>query len=141
MNTVIDCVRDLWSAMRCVGELLAYLLPSIIVFFWNRASLTARLLAAESQLGMCKRRTDRLLDRFGIGQAKCVRVADDRPVEAGVDVNVVGGGDGGAVLVGWGGQKFLPERVGVDKATVADGLERHREADGGPFLAGPGGVP
>jgi transposase InsO family protein len=58
MNTGIDLIRDLWNALRCVAGLLGYLLRFVSVFFRTRASLGARLLAAESQLGMCKRRTD-----------------------------------------------------------------------------------
>ena len=56
MNTVIDLLRNLWNALGCIGELLGYLLRFISVFFRSRTSLAARLLAAESQLGMCKRR-------------------------------------------------------------------------------------
>ena len=56
MNTVIDLFRNLWNALRCVGELLGYLVRFVSVFFRSRTSLAARLLAAESQLGMCKRR-------------------------------------------------------------------------------------
>jgi hypothetical protein len=58
MNTVIDLIRNLWNALGCVGELLGYLLRFVSVFFQTRASLAARLLAAESQLGVCKRRTE-----------------------------------------------------------------------------------
>ena len=58
MNTVFDLFRNLWKAMGCIGELLGYLLRFFSVFFQSRASLAARLVAAESQLGMCKRRID-----------------------------------------------------------------------------------
>ena len=58
MNTVIALFGDLWNALRCVGELLGYLLRFVSVFFRSRTSLAARLLAAESQLGMCKRRIE-----------------------------------------------------------------------------------
>ena len=58
MKTIIDLFGDLWNVLRCVGELLGYLLRFVSVFFQSRASLAARLLAAESQLGMCKRRID-----------------------------------------------------------------------------------
>jgi putative transposase len=58
MNTVIDLIRDLWRALGCVAELLGYLLRFVSVFFRSRTSLAARLLAAESQLGICKRRTE-----------------------------------------------------------------------------------
>jgi len=58
MNTIIDLFRNLWNAMGCIGELLGYLLRFGSVFFQTRASRAARLLAAESQLGICKRRTE-----------------------------------------------------------------------------------
>ena len=58
MNTVIDLFGNLWNALRCVRELLGYLLRFVSVFSRSRTSLAARLLAAESQLGMCKRRTE-----------------------------------------------------------------------------------
>ena len=58
MNTIIDLFGNLWNALRCVGELLGYLLRFVSVFFRSRTSLAARLLAAESQLGICKRRTE-----------------------------------------------------------------------------------
>ena len=58
MNTVIDLIRNLWSALRCVRELLGYFLRFVSVFFQSHVSLAARVLAAESQLGMCKRRID-----------------------------------------------------------------------------------
>lgn len=48
MNTVIGLLGNLWNAMRCVGELLAYVVRFVSVFFRSRASLAARLLAAES---------------------------------------------------------------------------------------------
>jgi len=44
--------------MECIGEVLGYLLRFISAFFQTRASLAARLVAAESQLGICKRRTE-----------------------------------------------------------------------------------
>ena len=58
MNTIFDFFRNLWSALGCVGELLGYLLRLVSVFSQSRVSLAARLLAAESQLGMCKRRIE-----------------------------------------------------------------------------------
>ena len=58
MNTVINLFRNLRNALGCVAELLGYLLRFVSVFFRTRASLAARLLAAESQLGTCKRRTE-----------------------------------------------------------------------------------
>ena len=58
MDTVIGLFRDLCNALGCVGELLGYLLRFVSVFFRSRTSLAARLLAAESQLGMCKRRIE-----------------------------------------------------------------------------------
>ena len=58
MKTIIDLFLNPWNAMGCIGELLGYLLRFIRAFFQTRASLAARLLAAESQLGICKRRTE-----------------------------------------------------------------------------------
>jgi len=49
----------MWNAQRGGGELLGYLLRFVSVFFRTRASLAARRLAAESQLGMCTRRIER----------------------------------------------------------------------------------
>ena len=63
MNAVIALFGNLWNALRCVGELLGYLLRFVSVFFRSRTSLAARLLAAESQLAMCKRR----IGQFGQG--------------------------------------------------------------------------
>ena len=48
MNIVFDVFRNLWNAMECVVELLGYLLRFISMFFRTRASMAARLLAAES---------------------------------------------------------------------------------------------
>ena len=58
MSTIIYLFLDLWNAMACIGELLGYVLRFVSAFFQTRASLAARLLAAESQLGICKRRTE-----------------------------------------------------------------------------------
>ena len=58
MNTVLNLFRHLWNSIGCIGELLGYLLRFVSVFFRSRASLAARLLAAESQLSVCKRRID-----------------------------------------------------------------------------------
>ena len=58
MNTGFDLFRNLWTAMGCVVELLGYFLRFVSVFFRSRTLLAARLLAAESQLGMCKRRIE-----------------------------------------------------------------------------------
>ncbi len=58
MKIVIDLIRNLRSALGCIGELLGYLLRFVSVFFQTRASLAARLIAAESQLGVCKRRIE-----------------------------------------------------------------------------------
>ena len=58
MNTISALLRDLRNDLGCIGELLGYLLRFISVFFQSRASLAARLLAAESQVGICKRRID-----------------------------------------------------------------------------------
>jgi len=61
MNTVINLFRNLWNALGCVVELLGYLPRFVSVFFRTRASLAARVLAAESQLSMCQRRIDQKL--------------------------------------------------------------------------------
>ena len=58
MSTIIDLLRNLWNLLACVGELLGYILRLVIAFFQTRASLAARLVAAESQLGICKRWTE-----------------------------------------------------------------------------------
>ena len=58
MNTLLNLIKNLWDALGCVGELLGYLLRFVSVFFQSRVSLADRLLAAESQVGMCKRRID-----------------------------------------------------------------------------------
>ena len=58
MNTVLDLIGNLQNALGCVGELLGYLLRFVSAFLRTHASLAARLLAAESQLGMCKRRIE-----------------------------------------------------------------------------------
>ena len=58
MNTIIDLLRNLWYLIGCIGELLGYVLRFVSAFFQTRASLAARLVAAESQLGICKRRTE-----------------------------------------------------------------------------------
>jgi len=58
MNTIIDLLRNLWNLLACVGELLGYILRFASVFFQTRASLAARLVAAESQLSIRKRRVE-----------------------------------------------------------------------------------
>ena len=58
MNTVTDLLRTLRNALGCIGELLGYLLRFVSVFFRSRTWLAARLVAAESQLGMCTRRIE-----------------------------------------------------------------------------------
>ena len=58
MNTIIDLLRNLWNLLACIGELIGYVLRFVSAFFQARASLAARLVAAESQLGICKRRTE-----------------------------------------------------------------------------------
>jgi transposase InsO family protein len=58
MNTIIDLFRSLRNTLACIGELLGYLLRFVNAFFRSRTSLAARLLAAESQLGMCTRRIE-----------------------------------------------------------------------------------
>ena len=58
MNIVFDLFRNLWNAVGCIGEVLGYLLRFASVFFQSRASLAARLVAAESQLAVCKRRVE-----------------------------------------------------------------------------------
>jgi len=59
MNAVLNVFRNLRNGLGCVAELVGYLLRFFSVFFQSRASLAARLVAAESQLGMCKQRNDR----------------------------------------------------------------------------------
>jgi hypothetical protein len=58
MNTVLSLFGNLRNGLGCVGDLLGYLLRFASVFFQSRTSLAARLLAAESQLGMCTRRIE-----------------------------------------------------------------------------------
>ena len=58
MNTVLDLFRNLRNGLGCLGELLGYFLRFTSAFFQDRASLAARLLAAESQVGICKRRME-----------------------------------------------------------------------------------
>jgi len=58
MRPVLDLFPSFWNALGFVGELLGYLLRFVGAFFRTRASLAARLLAAESQLAMCKRRIE-----------------------------------------------------------------------------------
>jgi hypothetical protein len=58
MNTIFDLLRNLWNLLGCIGELLGYVLRFVSTFFQTRASLAARLVAAESQLGICKRRVE-----------------------------------------------------------------------------------
>ena len=52
MNTIIGLFRYLWNSLARIGEVLGYLLRFVSVFFQTRASLAARLVAAESQLGI-----------------------------------------------------------------------------------------
>jgi hypothetical protein len=59
MNTILNLFGNLRNGLGCIGELLGYFLCFVSVFFQSRASLAARLVAAESQLGMCKQRNDR----------------------------------------------------------------------------------
>jgi hypothetical protein len=58
MNTIIDLFRNLWNTLACIGVLLGYVMRFVSAFFQSRTSLAARLLAAESQLGMCTRRIE-----------------------------------------------------------------------------------
>ena len=58
MKTISDLLRDPCSAPGCIGELLGYLLRLVSVFFQSRTSLAARLVAADSRLGVCKRRIE-----------------------------------------------------------------------------------
>ena len=58
MNTAIDLFGSLGNALGYVRERLGYLLRFVSAFSRTRASLAARLLAAESQLGVCKRRIE-----------------------------------------------------------------------------------
>jgi len=58
MNTVIHLFRNLRNGLRCIGELVCYLLRFTSMFLQTRASLAAQLVAAESQLAVCKRRIE-----------------------------------------------------------------------------------
>jgi len=58
MNTVINLFMNLRNALRCIGELVGYLLRFASMFLRTKASLAARLVAAESQLAVCKRRIE-----------------------------------------------------------------------------------
>ena len=58
MNAVLNVLRNHRNALGCVPELVGYLLRFLSVFLQSRAYLAARLLAAESQVGMCKRRME-----------------------------------------------------------------------------------
>jgi hypothetical protein len=58
MSTVIDLFLNLWNLLACIGEVLGYVPRFVSAFFQTRASLAARLLAAESQLGICRRRIE-----------------------------------------------------------------------------------
>jgi len=58
MNTIINGLVSLGNALKCVAELLGYLARFVGTFFRGRASLAARVLAAESQLAVCKRRIE-----------------------------------------------------------------------------------
>ncbi len=58
MNTVGSVFWNLRNGLGCIVELLGYFLRFIAVFLRTRASLAARLLAAESQLSVYKRRTE-----------------------------------------------------------------------------------
>ena len=55
MNTVINLFSNLRNALVCICELLGYLLRFASMFLQTRAPLAARLVAAESQLAVCKR--------------------------------------------------------------------------------------
>ncbi len=43
MNTVIELFGYLWNGLRCVGELLGYLLGFVSVFLRSRTSLATRV--------------------------------------------------------------------------------------------------
>ena len=58
MNTVLDLFRNLRNGLGCLGELFGYFLRFVSAFLQDRASLAAWLLAAESQVGMCRRRME-----------------------------------------------------------------------------------
>jgi len=58
MNTIIDLFQNLRNTLGCIGELLGYVLRFVSAFFQTRAFLAARLVAAESQLGICTRRIE-----------------------------------------------------------------------------------
>lgn len=58
MNAVINLFRNLRNALVCICELVRYLLRFASMFLQTRASLAARLVAAESQLAVCKWRIE-----------------------------------------------------------------------------------
>jgi hypothetical protein len=49
MNNVFDLIRNLRIALKCIGELLGYLLRFVSVFLRCRTSLSARLSAGHVQ--------------------------------------------------------------------------------------------
>ena len=63
MNTLLNLFGKLRNGLGCIGELLGYFVRFVSVFFHTRASLAARLLAADSQLAVCKRRMEQEDDR------------------------------------------------------------------------------
>jgi len=58
MNIISDLFRNLRNVLKCIGELLGCFLRFVSVFFRSRPSLGAKLVAAESQLAVCKRRAE-----------------------------------------------------------------------------------
>ncbi len=49
MNTVLNLFGHLRNGFGCISKLLGYLLRFVSMFFCTRASLAARLVAAESR--------------------------------------------------------------------------------------------
>ena len=47
MNIVLNPFKTICDLLACIGELLGYLLRFVRAFFQSRASLAARLVAAE----------------------------------------------------------------------------------------------
>ena len=60
MNTICNLIKQLWGACRCSWELLKYALARALLL--PKPALAARLLAAESQLAVCKHRIDQKKD-------------------------------------------------------------------------------
>ena len=56
MNMPLNHLKIFYNVLRCIWELLRYTLTFIRAILCSRAVLAARLLAAESQLAVCKQR-------------------------------------------------------------------------------------